>query len=220
MRQLAPPRSLDELLRRAAALDGLRVGELARRVGLALPAEPRSAKGHLGRLLELALGADAGNRDEPDFRELGVELKSVPLDRLGRVRESTFVCSLDLARAGREEWELSRVRRKLACVLWFPVQALPFALADRYLGTARLWRPSPGQETLLRADWEELMGHVATGRIEELSAHLGQALQVRPKAPDGRARVNCLGPEGETLPVVPRGFYLRARFTEAVLWQI
>jgi DNA mismatch repair protein MutH len=26
------------------------------------------------------------------------------------------------------------------------------------------------------------------------------------------------GPEGEVLDVVPRGFYLRARFTEMILW--
>ncbi len=215
-----PPHSLDELLARARALDGLCVGELARRLGLVLPAAPRSAKGHLGRLLELALGADAGSRDEPDFRGLGVELKSIPLDELGRVRESTFVCNLDLARAAHEEWESSRVWRKLACVLWVPVEAARRGapLPERHIGTPRLWHPSVEQEALLRADWELLMGRIAAGHIDELSAHEGQALQVRPKGRDGRVRRSGRGPDGEALEVMPRGFYLRARFTESVLW--
>ena len=214
-----PPRSLDELLTRAASLDGLRVGELALGLGLSLPAQPRLAKGHLGRLLELALGADAGSRAEPDFRALGVELKSVPVDDLGRVRESTFVCSLDLKQAAREEWETSRVRRKLDCVLWFPVQAGPTRpLAERHLGTPRLWRPSGVENALLRGDWEQLMGRIAAGGIDDINARLGRALQIRPKARGGWVRVDGRGPEGESLPVVPRGFYLRARFTESVLW--
>jgi DNA mismatch repair protein MutH len=212
------PRTLDELLARARALDGLQVGELARRVRLPLPAEARSAKGHIGRALELALGADAGSLDEPDFLALGVELKSIPLDELGRVRESTFVCNLELERAALEEWERSRVRRKLGCVLWVPVQAAPVELPERHIGTPRLWRPSREQEALLRADWELLMGRIAAGGIDELTAHDGEALQVRPKGPHGRVRAAGRGPEGEALEVMPRGFYLRARFTEAILW--
>jgi DNA mismatch repair protein MutH len=112
----------------------------------------------------------------------------------------------------------ARVRRKLSCVLWFPIQAGPRRLADRHLGTPRLWRPTPEQEALLRADWETLMGRIATGGIDEIDARQGQVLQVRPKAQNSRARAAGLGPEGEALAVVPRGFYLRARFTEHILW--
>lgn len=110
------------------------------------------------------------------------------------------------------------MRRKLACVLWVPVQAAPRSLPERHIGTPRLWRPSPAQEALLRADWELLMGRIAAGGIDELTARDGEALQVRPKGRDGRVRAAGLGPDGEALSVMPRGFYLRARFTESVLW--
>jgi DNA mismatch repair protein MutH len=213
------PSSESELLWRARQLDGITAGQLARRLGFFLGDDTVHCKGKIGELVELALGATAGNKDQPDFPELGVELKTIPLDRFGRVRESTFVCSLDLNALEREEWETSRVRRKLSCVLWVPIEASSgVALPLRHLGTARLWRPTPAQEALVRDDWTELVGRIAIGGIDGITAQIGRCLQLRPKARDGAARRAARGPEGETLAVVPRGFYLRARFTEEILW--
>jgi len=220
MSRTDPPRSESELLARAQRLDGLTVGELARQLGRDVPTDPVRAKGRVGTLVELGLGASAGNLDQPDFQALGIELKTVPIDELGRVRESTFVCSLDLRGAAREEWQSSRVRRKLRCVLWVPVEAPGRSpLAERHLGTPRLWRPSPEEERILRADWTAIMGRIGLGAIEEISAHEGIALQLRPKARSGASRAAADGREGERLAVNPRGFYLRARFTEEILWR-
>jgi DNA mismatch repair protein MutH len=215
-----PPATLDELLSRARAIDGLSLRALAALVGAPAPTDdPVRSKGRGGELVEQALGASAGSLDQPDFPALGVELKTIPVDESGRVRESTFVCALDLATVDREEWESSRARRKLCCVLWVPVEAAGRAPpAQRRLGTPRLWRPSVEEEALLRADWSSIVGRIAIGAIDELDAYEGEALQVRPKARDGSVRALALGPEGEPLPTVPRGFYLRARFTERVLW--
>ena len=44
-----------------------------------------------------------------------------------------------------------------------------------------------------------------------------EKLQVRPKAATGRTRTFSFGPEGEWIATVPRGFYLRASFTRALL---
>jgi DNA mismatch repair protein MutH len=219
---IPPPTSLEQLLRRALALDGLSLGELSARLGLpAPPDDSRRCKGRAGELIEQALGASSGSLDQPDFPALGVELKSIPIDALGRVRESTFVCSIDLAATEREEWEGSRVWRKLARVLFVPVQAAAgIPPAARRLGTPRLWRPSDEEQRVLRADWCDLSGRIAVGGIDEIDARLGAALQIRPKARRGSERTAGRGPEGELLPTVPRGFYLRARFTERVLWSL
>lgn len=217
----APPRDISELLDRAAQLGGRTVGELARRFGRRLPDDPTRAKGVVGELVEVALGASAGNLDLPDFPELGVELKTIPLDRAGRVRESTFVCAIDLAEAQRAEWARSRAWRKLRCVLWVPVESARTApLDDRVIGEPLLWRPDREQEAVLRGDWLEIIGRIAVGGIEELTAHVGEALQVRPKAANSRVSVEGFGPDREVVATVPRGFYLRARFTEQVLWKL
>lgn len=218
---VAGPSSLDELLARAATLQGATIGAVAARCGVRLEGRAAGHKGRVGELIERALGASAQSLDLPDFPQLGVELKTVPLDALGHVRESTFVCTIDLARTQEETWERSRLWTKLRQVLWVPVEPARSApLAQRRIGRALLWRPSAAEEALLRADWTELTGLIAVGGIEELSAHLGQALQVRPKAAHGRVRTRAPGPEGEELAALPRGFYLRARFTEALLWAL
>jgi DNA mismatch repair protein MutH len=203
---------------RAAALAGVSLGEIADGLGVGLPATLRRAKGHVGLLLELALGATAGSAVGPDFPALGVELKTVPVDPGGKPRETTSVCSIDLSRADAAEWETSPVRARLAHVLWVPVVTSDeVAVRDRRIGTPRLWRPSAEEETILRADFEELIGRIGAGGAERISAEVGVWLHVRPKAASSAARTAAPAYDGEPVAAVPRGFYLRTSFTARVL---
>jgi DNA mismatch repair protein MutH len=150
-------------------------------------------------------------RAEHDFPGLQVELKTVPVDAQLRPRESTYVCRISLVDADRAEWETSWARRKLSHVLFVPV-------IDRTLiGPAVFWRPTAAQDRQLRADFDELMGAIGSGRIEDIDATTGAWLQLRPKAADGRARTLLHDPDGEPISTVPRGLYLRARFTATLL---
>ena len=220
-RCIHPPKSLAELLARAVALSGKTVGELAERFDTRIDAPATRTKGRIGELLECALGASAGCQDGPDFPALGVELKTIPVDRRGRVRESTFICSIDFQQVDREEWADSRAWRKLQQVLWVPVEAREVApMLERKVGEPLLWRPSADEQAQLRADWELLIGELAMGAGDELSAHSGQLLQVRPKAANSEVLAERWSPEGELVATVPRGFYLRARFTQQLLWRL
>ena len=91
-----PLRSESELVERASAIAGTTLGELAGRFGLVAPPDLRRAKGFVGQLIERALGAARSSRPGPDFDELGVELKTLPVDARGRPVESTFVCTIPL----------------------------------------------------------------------------------------------------------------------------
>ena len=211
-----PPESLRELLLRAEALSGRSLGELAVALDVSLPEDPRRAKGIPGQLVERALGADGGSAPQPDFSGLGVELKTIPVGADGRPRESTYVCKVAPLEIAHEEWPTSRVRRKLAHVLWVPLFA-EGPLAQRPIGQARLWQPSGEEEADLRSDWEELAGLLGAGAVEEVTAHLGKCLQVRPKAADGDERGLMPGGDDGILETVPRGFYLRSSFTSRIL---
>ncbi|MFH1132342.1 MAG: DNA mismatch repair endonuclease MutH [Pseudomonadota bacterium] len=218
---MEPPRSESELLARAFELDGLSIMDLAHRLGFDISGSPLQTKGRIGELLEIALGASSGNLDQPDFPQLGIELKTIPIDRTGRVCESTFVCALDLSKVEYEEWSTSRVRRKLAHVLWIPIESARVASIDRrHIGTPYIWRMDPAEESLLQSDWNELVGKIAIGAIDDISAHLGHALQIRPKAANASVQVEIHGPERELLSTVPLGFYLRASFTQQLLWRL
>ncbi len=215
----APPTSEAELMVRASAIAGMRLGQLARQWNVAVPADLRREKGWVGQLVERALGASAASLAEPDFQLIGVELKTIPLDSRGRPRESTYVSTVPLENeALAQRWEHSWVRRKLARVLWIPVEGdNTIALRERRLGNPLLWSPSPQEETLLRNDWEELMEMICLGQIDSITASLGEVLQIRPKAASARARSHAIGADGTLVRTNPRGFYLRSRFTAAIL---
>jgi DNA mismatch repair protein MutH len=212
------PRDEAELLQRAAELAGLSLRELGLRLDVEVPLDLRRAKGFVGGLLERALGATAGSRALPDFPELGVELKTLPVDRQGAPVESTFVCTIPLTEMAAVEWLDSRVRRKLSKVLWIPVEGeRAIAVAERRIGQALLYRLAPEDEAVLRADWEELAGFIGRGHVEALTGHLGRYLQIRPKAAHSRARRLGFDADGAPFAALPKGFYLRPSFTRALL---
>lgn len=213
-----PPATIEELLGRAEALAGLRLAELAARFDVPVPPDLRRAKGFVGGLVERALGATAGSRALPDFPELHVELKTLPVDRNGAPVESTFVCTIPLTEIGEVEWADSRVRRKLSQVLWMPVEGeREIPVGERRLGQALLYRLTEDDELLLRADWEELAGFIGRGHVEALTGHLGKVLQIRPKAAHSRARRLGFDADGAPFAALPRGFYLRPAFTHSLL---
>jgi DNA mismatch repair protein MutH len=213
-----PPRDEAELRGRAARLAGCTLGEIAERLGLAGPGGGVGRKGKVGELLERVLGATAGSRQQPDFVHLGIELKTIPIDARGKPLESTFVCAISLGDADAAEWETSPARAKLSHVLWLPVVGDRSLEPDaRRVGAPVFWRPTADQEEILRADFEDIMGLIGAGHVEALTARRGRWMQVRPKAATGRVRTTSFGPEGERISTVPRGFYLRSRFTEALL---
>lgn len=215
-----PPASEPELLERAHHLAGFTLGEIASTLGIAVPPDLRRAKGWVGQLVERALGATASSRAAPDFQELGIELKTLPLLANGTPCESTFVCTIDLARLDSVSWERSLVRTKLARVLWVPVEgAREILVSSRRVGTAFLWTPAPEEEAALRFDWEELAGLIGRGDVESITGHLGKYLQIRPKARDSRSRRRGIDSEGVAFAALPRGFYLRTAFTASIIRQ-
>lgn len=216
----APPESVTELMQRAYQLAGLTLTELAGMLGQALPENLLRDKGTVGQLIEIALGASGGSKAQPDFPHLGIELKTLPLDRSGKPLESTYVCVAPMTGATLQRWEDSWVCQKLQHVLWIPVLAeRSIPLADRMVGRAFLWRPDAEQQQLLRQDWEELMELLALGRLDEIKGAHGKVMQLRPKGANSKALTAAIGPQGQPVLALPRGFYLKTSFTRQILQQ-
>lgn len=213
-----PPQSEAELLQRCQAIAGLSLRQLAERLAIDVPADLKRQKGWVGQLVELALGADARSLAEPDFRAIGVELKTLPVDIHGKPRESTYVCTVPLDEGLEPNWESSWICRKLSRVLWLPVEADPsIALPARRIGSALLWSPDEEQQSQLRRDWEELTEMICMGELEQITARMGTVLQIRPKAANSRVRCRSVGAGGEAIVTNPRGYYLRPAFTRRIL---
>ena len=205
---------------RARALAGLSLADIAEQFQLGVPRNLRREKGWQGQLIERALGASSGSLAQADFPEIGVELKTLPIDQHSLPTESTWVCIANLIPSHAERWQDSLVYEKLKRVLWLPVQDddnIP--LAERRIGSALLWQPDAQQMQILERDYLELTERIALGEVEAISAHHGQALQLRPKAANRKVLTDARGPDGTVIKTLPRGFYLRRSFTISVIQQ-
>lgn len=213
-----PPLDITSLLIRAESIAGLSLGELSQLANINVPEHFRQHKGFTGQLIELWLGATAGSTPQQDFPELGVELKTIPVDRYGKVLETTYVCFAHTKIPFGTTWQNSSVRNKLQRVLFVPILGeRSIAPRDRIVGMPKLWRPNTQQEQVLQQDWEELCEMISLGNIEKINAKRGVALHIRPKAVDGKALTPATGSKGESILTRPRGFYLRKTFTQAIL---
>ncbi|MDX1838313.1 DNA mismatch repair endonuclease MutH [Legionella taurinensis] len=212
------PASEAELLQRCEAIEGLSFAQLAAELSLTIPEQAARRKGWAGMAIEQALGTTAGCQPVPDFKNLGIELKTIPLSHQGTPAESTFVTSIPLMTIHQQQWHNSQCFEKLKRVLWIPVEGdnrIPFE--QRRIGRGILWSPDAEEEAILASDWHELTTMIATGRLEEIDATFGHYLQVRPKAANTRSLCYGFDSEGNKILTLPRGFYLRTAFTRRLL---
>lgn len=218
MTVVSPPESEEQLLNRARQLAGLTLADLAAKFNMNVPKDTRHAKGWIGQLAELTLGATASSLAEPDFQLIGIELKTLPLTASGKPKESTYVCTVPLTNLHEQNWETSWLKRKLQRVLWLPLEAdKRIPLASRHIGNAILWSPSETEAIQLQQDWEELMELVCLGKLDQITSHMGRYLQIRPKGANAKSLTTTLDEEGNTIQTLPRGFYLRPEFTQQIL---
>ena len=215
---VAPPATEGELSERANALAGRSLAWVADQRGIEVPANLKRDKGWIGQLLESVLGATAGSRAQPDFPGLGIEMKTLPVSPLGAPRQSTYVCTAPLNSSVGTVWKESWVCRKLARVLWIPIVGnSDTPVGERIVGGPLFWSPDAEEAAALQTDWEELTELIERGEVWQIDAKRGQYLQLRPKGANSEALVWTLDEEGEWVRDMPRGFYLRARFTAQML---
>ena len=212
------PQTLEQLLSQAQSIAGLTFGELADELHIPVPPDLKRDKGWVGILLERALGATAGSKAEQDFSHLGVELKTLPINAEGYPLETTFVSLAPLVQNSGVKWENSHVCHKLSCVLWMPIEgSRHIPLRERHIGAPILWKPTTEQERQLKQDWEELMDLIVLGKLEQITARIGEVMQLRPKGANSRAVTKGIGKNGEIIETLPLGFYLRKEFTAGIL---
>jgi len=81
-----------------------------------------------------------------------------------------------------------------------------------------LWTPSPDEESALRADFELFArDYFRRGRSAEITGHLGQVMQVRPKARNADDLRAAFDPDGNPVRLGKCGFYLRPTFVQGIL---
>ena len=211
------PLDENELLVRCQNIEGMTFSQLAEYTGTNYPELPILRKGWVGQTIEHALGATSGSQSRPDFYELGIELKTIPINHLHQPAESTFITTIPLLSIHKQTWLTSQCYAKLKRVLWVPIEdseKIPFPY--RRIGSGILWSPSLAEEKILEQDWLELTFMIGSGKLSEINATMGEFLQVRPKAANAKSLCYGLDEKGNKIQTLPRGFYLRSKFTKTI----
>lgn len=207
-----------ELLNKCLTMEGWTFAKLASYLRLTIPENPLQRKGWAGQAIEIYLGSTAGNRSLPDFVHLGIELKTLPLNSLGRPSESTFVTRIPMLTIHTQIFETSECFQKLSKILWVPIEGdtiIPYA--HWRIGKAILWSPTTEDISILKEDWTNFVNLISLGQWTSINARIGKYLQIRPKAANSRSLCQAYDEEGNLVWTMPRGFYLRSLFTCKVL---
>ena len=215
------PTSVNELMERASEIAGLTLGDVAELNHLPVPKDLKRDKGWIGQLIEIELGAAAGSKAVQDFQDIGVELKTIPINSSGKPIETTFVTFCPLMPPFASCFEDSIVFNKIKRVLWVPIEGeRQIPIAERRIGTPFLWQPDQKEFLQLKQDWEEIMEFITLGKVEQVTARHGEVIQLRPKGANSKALTETIDENGKVKQVNPRGFYLKTSFTAQILARV
>jgi len=134
-----------------------------------------AGKGNFGQVLEKFYFLYEPNSDaEPDFAEVGLELKTTPLKRLQnqayRSKERLVLNIINYEEIVRQDFETSAFWKKNAnLLLVFYIYQPNSDLLDYPIAVVGEWRFSDIDLEIIKNDWKTIHQKVAQGRAHELS---------------------------------------------------
>jgi DNA mismatch repair protein MutH len=160
--------NVETLLEKAESLKGVTISNLLKEKDF------DKGKGAIGNIIEREGFGIANNNDaRPDFEELGIELKVLPLKKNAKgdysVKERTKVCSINYKELINENWEKSHARYKLDKILFIFYH---YDKEDNYNSEILdylLFHLESSDEPLIKSDWERTKGLVEEGKAHLLS---------------------------------------------------
>lgn len=172
----------EELLQHARILEGhsvkeaIQINQESSLVSVSRSASPLyKGKGGFGDYLEENyFGKKNDTESRPDFDELGIELKSVPLkinnDGSIRVKERIVLNKFRFYDIVNETFETSHFLKKDAILLLiFYFHNNQLAMEDKKINLVDLWEVLNHDANQIRADWEYIVNKIKEGKAHELS---------------------------------------------------
>jgi len=219
----------DELLLYAKKLEGLKLLELGKSIGRLDLVHRKHTKGLIGQLIEKEYFRIPTNSSEnPDFENLGIELKVTPLKVLKsgllNVKERVPIKMIDYFDVyENENWEDSKIFKKLNKILFiFYIHDNSLSAIDWQIVRAFIWSPSSIQKKYIQNDYEILRKKILLGERNSEGDHsfLGNC----PKHGKGFNKGNPSKSTPSTLRKHPkikyaeaRGYCLRERALDSIL---
>jgi DNA mismatch repair endonuclease MutH len=179
-------------------------------------------KGKFGQFIEkYYFGIDNNSDSEPDFKEVGVELKSTPIKELkkgGYVPKERLVLNIinydDIL---EETWEKSHFLSKnelLLLIIYLYEEDKNFL--DYLIKYVTLWKIQDEDRELIRQDWEKIVNKIKDGKAHELSEgdtfYLGACRKGHHEKP---RKYSC-----SDIPAPQRAFSFKQKYMRSILERI
>lgn len=142
-------------------------------------------KGNMNKLVEeYYFGIKNNNEQEPDFKEVGVELKVSPLKKvkipkketslmksLGlSMKERTVLTMIDYFKLNEETWENNSLAKKAFKILFcFYLYEKEKERLDFIFNLVNLWSPSSEDIEIIKEDWLKIQNKVKEGKAHKIS---------------------------------------------------
>ena len=207
------------LCKKAQSFQGYKLADLANLYNVEKPEHNNTAKGWAGQLIEQLFGIKNNSFAMPDFPELGVELKTIPVNVDYRPYETTYVTTVPLLPNDMTSFEQSILWSKIRHILWIPLvsETRSEKVQNRVIGRPIIWQPSLQDKKIIEQDYYEIMEYIISGEIDKLTSQIGEYLHVRPKALDSSKKTYSIDQDGNKMITSPKGFYLRKTLTSKIM---
>lgn len=185
-----------------------------------LPAD--EVKGKFGQFLEkYYFGIENNSDSEPDFKEVGLELKSTPIKELVRggysPKERLILNIINYDDVVKETWEKSHFLSKnelLLLVMY--LYEKDKNLLDFLIKYVTLWKIQGEDREIIRQDWEKIVNKIRSGKAHELSEGDTFYLGACRKGHLEKPRVYSSG----DVPAKQRAFSFKLRYMKSILERI
>ncbi len=209
------PKSITSIVEYAERLVGHSLKDL---IPAGVLADPRKRRGSFGNAMEEYYFEYAPNSDGgPDFKEVGIELKTTPLKRTRKdqlvAKERLVLTMIDYNTVVEETFETSHLIEKAASILlvsymWEP-KTNPI---DYQIVNAELWGIPDEDLPQIKADWETVVNKIRAGHAEDISGSDTLYLEACTKA--ANATIRRSQPFSD-IPAKPRAWALKSSYMTA-----
>jgi DNA mismatch repair protein MutH len=181
-----------------------------------------NTKGKFGEFLEkYYFGIENNNKSEPDFKEVGIELKSTPLKRLknGKYspKERLVLNIINYDNITDETWETSHfLSKNEKLLLIFYLYENDKNFLDYLIKYVSSWELKGGDKEIIKQDWEKIINKIRDGKAHELSEgdtfYLGACRKGHKEKPR-KYGVN-------NIPAKQRAFSFKPKFMKSIIEKI
>ena len=213
------PENEEDLIKRAFSLTGKKIVELCEPFNKFFNEKSKKSKGYLGKILEMYLGASAGNLPIPDFPNLKIELKILPLNKNMLPKSNVKICyNSNMPTQSNYKWDSSIVKLKLNKVLWIPIEAdSSIPLRER-----RICHPFLSHlkdyENIIKEDYKNITYFLFSGKMEYISANLGKYLILQ-SISSNKNLTNYFNFDGDLIRTNFKAFYLKKNYLRKIIYE-